>query len=56
MGLCFSVDEAGRAQGKHKAFKPSLPPRGKKYGFMKRFDFPLLELGYTREQSIQLVA
>lgn len=54
VGLGFSIDESRRTAGKSRHFEPHNK-RTKNNVLFKRYEFPLLELGYTRNQSIRLV-
>lgn len=54
VGLGFSIDETKRANNKNLIWMPYNLNRKNKVLY-KRFDFPLLELGFSRHQSIVLV-
>lgn len=54
VGLGFSVDEIRRTQNKNVIFQPHNSRRVNKTLY-KRYDFPLVDLGFTRLQSINLV-
>ena len=54
IGLGFSIDETRRASNKNMQFLP-MDARNVNKTTYKRFDFPILELGFSRHQSIVLV-
>ena len=54
VGLGFSIDEMRRTKNKNVTWMPYNLNRKSKTLY-KRFDFPILELGFSRHQSIVLV-